>query len=332
VVVPKGFGPGLQGQGRRASSRHENRATHRSRAAPTGSVVATGRSPLVGVGGLPEGQVGLWRATAWPRWHVQAALRSRAPPSACDGGPAHGAAGQDRVAGATGARPGCELLPGNSDSTGWSVKRRLARSHGVVRPGVRGAAALVAHNGGRPVACGSRPAAWNSTETSSTGARSPGSGEGDGLGHESPVGPGSWWIRGRRASSAASSSAAANASAASGLRSPSASGRAWCSHTRSDRAATVQPPTTAAGRYGAGGGMVSASPPMVGVRSGGRRGGRPDPGQVRRAVPVPTVRTALADTCQQTTWRTSRPSARSGRSRPQASQVATAAITRPSTG
>ena len=39
-------------------------------------------------------------------------VAARAPPSACDSRPAYSAAGQDRVAGATDARPGCRLRPG----------------------------------------------------------------------------------------------------------------------------------------------------------------------------------------------------------------------------
>ena len=43
---------------------------------------------------------------------MPAGVAAKAPPSACDGGPAHSAAGQDRVAGATDAHPGMRVAPG----------------------------------------------------------------------------------------------------------------------------------------------------------------------------------------------------------------------------
>jgi hypothetical protein len=53
--------------GHELSSRPKNQTTRRSRSAPTASSgPATGRSPLLGVGGLPQGRVRLWRAVAQP--------------------------------------------------------------------------------------------------------------------------------------------------------------------------------------------------------------------------------------------------------------------------
>ena len=60
AVVPEAFGSRVGGQGHRASSRHENQATRRSRsAAHRIGWVATGRSPLLGVGGLPQARSAL---------------------------------------------------------------------------------------------------------------------------------------------------------------------------------------------------------------------------------------------------------------------------------
>jgi hypothetical protein len=58
---------GRGARGHELSSRPKNQTTRRSRSAPTASSgPATGRSPLLGVGGLPQGRVRLWRAVAQP--------------------------------------------------------------------------------------------------------------------------------------------------------------------------------------------------------------------------------------------------------------------------
>jgi hypothetical protein len=89
VIVAKVFGPGLKGQGCRTSSRRENQAMCRSRSASSASGwMATGRSPLLGVGGLPQGRVGLG---------VQSPNRARVPGSVAVQGLAVGVQRQARA-------------------------------------------------------------------------------------------------------------------------------------------------------------------------------------------------------------------------------------------
>jgi hypothetical protein len=80
----------------------------------------------------------------------------------------------------------------------------------------------------------------------------------------------------RRASTAARNSAAASRSAAAGVRSPSAAGQAWCSHTRPAWPRTVHPATVVAGWAGP---AVTVGPSGVASRCRGSGGG---PGRRRR--------------------------------------------------
>jgi hypothetical protein len=72
--------------------------------------VATGRSPLLGVGGLPQGQVGLWRAVA-SRAGRPDSVGFRGAAVGVQRGPAHSAAGQDRVGSAGESRGSCDDRP-----------------------------------------------------------------------------------------------------------------------------------------------------------------------------------------------------------------------------
>ena len=61
--------------------------------------------------GLPQDHVGLGVQSP-SLAGMSERVATRAPSSACDGGPAHSAAGQDRVAGGTSAHPGMRVAPG----------------------------------------------------------------------------------------------------------------------------------------------------------------------------------------------------------------------------